>query len=351
MSKDTLFAKSAPAAKRGSLDFGDHAFGRRDFLRGATAVAATTVMASAMSLAGPARAAGLTKVVATTGMIADAVNVLLGKDVELHALMGPGVDPHAFRQTRSDILAMSRADLVLYHGLYLEAQMESFLNDLSRRRRVVPVAEVMAVDDLLSHADYEGRYDPHLWMAPRLWRQVVAGFAGTLAQADPSRAADIAARADAYLTQIDRLDTYARDVLTTVPEPARVLVTAHDAFGYFGADFDFEVMGIQGISTESEAGLNRIRQLVDTLVTRKIGAVFVETSVSDRNMRALIEGAAAKGHRVTIGGALFSDAMGAKGSYEGSYIGMIDHNVTTIARALGGQAPERGLNGKLATAS
>ena len=137
-------------------------------------------------------------------------------------------------------------------------------------------------------------------------------------------------------------------MLSTVPEEARVLVTAHDAFSYFGRAYGFEVLGIQGTSTESEAGLNRIRDLVDTLVDRRIGAVFVETSVSDRNMRALIEGAAARGHKVEIGGELFSDAMGEPGTYEGTYPGMIDHNVTTIARALGGTPPDRGMMGKLA---
>jgi manganese/zinc/iron transport system substrate-binding protein len=136
-----------------------------------------------------------------------------------------------------------------------------------------------------------------------------------------------------------------------VPEPARVLVTAHDAFRYFGAAYGFEVLGIQGISTESEAGLNRIGELVDTLVDRRIGAVFVESSVSDRNMRALIEGAAARGHEVKVGGELFSDAMGEPGTYEGTWIGMIDHNVTTIAGALGGAVPPRGLNGKLSVGS
>lgn len=331
---------------------------RRQFLQNAATmmlaagpVAATlsTTMACADTAASATEpATSLRRVVATTGMIADAAMSLLGDDTQTRALMGPGVDPHAFRQTRSDIVAMTRADLVLYHGLYLEAQMEDFLHDLSRRRKVIPVAEVIPARELLSHADYAGRFDPHVWMAPLLWRYVVAGIAGTLAQNDPGQAAEIAKRADDYLGKIDALDAYARDILATVPKEARVLLTAHDAFGYFGREYGFEVLGIQGISTESEAGLNRIRTLVDTLVSRKISAVFVETSVSDRNMRALIEGAAARGHNVTIGGELYSDAMGTPGTYEGTYPGMIDHNVTTITRALGGEAPARGLVGKLA---
>ena len=156
------------------------------------------------------------------------------------------------------------------------------------------------------------------------------------------------ANAARHLTEIRALADYANRVLATVPENGRVLLTAHDAFNYFGAAYGFEVIGIQGISTESEAGLKRIRQLVDLLVKRRIAAVFVETSVSDRNMRALVEGAAAQGHTVRIGGELFSDAMGRSGTYEGTYLGMIDHNITTIARALGGEAPKGGMSGRLA---
>ena len=148
--------------------------------------------------------------------------------------------------------------------------------------------------------------------------------------------------------RIAELDDYARRVLGSVPEESRVLVTAHDAFNYFGKRYGFEVVGIQGISTESEAGVRDIEQLVDLLVDRNIGAVFVESTVSQRNIDARIAGARARGHTVTIGGELFSDAMGDAGTYEGTYIGMIDHNVTTISRALGGEAPARGMNGKLA---
>lgn len=317
---------------------------RRSFL--ATGAAAA-LMPTLMPVR-PARAATGLSVVATTGMIADAARTILGDLGEVRALMGPGVDPHAFRQTRSDIVAMTRADLTLYHGLYLEAQMEEFLQNLARRRAVVPVADGLGRDRLLSHPDYDGKFDPHVWMVPDIWTDVVAAISAALIEAAPEGEAALTARTDAYQAQVKALQDYAGTVLTTVPEEARVLVTAHDAFSYFGRAYGFEVLGIQGISTESEAGLNRIRDLVDTLVDRKIGAVFVETSVSDRNMRALIEGAAARGHKVEIGGELFSDAMGEPGTYEGTYPGMIDHNVTTIARALGGTPPDRGMMGKLA---
>ncbi|MDW3224087.1 MAG: zinc ABC transporter substrate-binding protein [Paracoccaceae bacterium] len=309
--------------------------------------------ASALLIGQPALAqtTGQTSVVATTGMIADAVRRVGGDLVSVKALMGAGVDPHAYRQTRSDIVAMTRADLVFWHGLYLEAQMESFFEDLSRKGRVVPIAEGLPKDQLLSHADYDGRYDPHVWMDPVLWREVVTAVTSELSVLRPGDAKAFRANSQAFASELDDLAEYARTSLAKVPKEKRVLLTAHDAFSYFGRAYDFEVIGIQGISTESEAGLNRISELVDVLVSRDIGAVFVETSVSDRNMRALIEGAAAQGHMVSIGGALFSDAMGADGTYEGTYLGMIDHNVTTIARALGADVPEGGRLGKLAAGS
>lgn len=286
-------------------------------------------------------------VVATTGMIADTARAIGGDHVDVRALMGPGVDPHAYRQTRSDIVAMTRADLVLWHGLYLEAQMEDFFEDLGRRRMVVPVAEAMPRNLLLAHEDYDNRFDPHVWMDPDLWRHVAAEIRDALAEVDPENAAFYLASAESFLTELDTVSAYAREALASVPDDSRVLLTAHDAFNYFGQAYGFEVLGIQGISTESEAGLVRIAELVDLLVARDIRAVFVESSVSDRNIRALIEGAAARGHEVRIGGELFSDAMGEPGSYEGTYIGMIDHNVTIITRSLGGDAPERGMSGQL----
>ena len=297
--------------------------------------------------AGPALAGAPLKVVATTGIIADAARQVGGDLVKVKALMGPGIDPHAYRQTRTDIVAMARADLVLRHGLYLEAQMEDFFHDLSRKRNVVAVAETLPRDALLAHDTYADKFDPHVWMTPNLWKDVVRGIEKALSETRPENADRFAANAAAHIGEIERLADYAAATMAKVPENQRVLLTAHDAFGYFGAAYGIEVLGIQGISTESEAGLNRIGTLVDMLVQREIGAVFVESSVSDRNIRALIEGAAARGHTVRIGGELFSDAMGAPGTYEGNYIGMIDHNVTTIAGALGADVPARGMNGRL----
>ncbi|UUV05730.1 metal ABC transporter solute-binding protein, Zn/Mn family [Ruegeria sp. YS9] len=311
---------------------------RRNFL---------AVLALAVSLPVTAWADAPLKVVATTGMIADAARQVGGDHVDVRGLMGPGVDPHAYRQTRSDIVAMTRADLILWHGLYLEAQMEDFFHDLERKRTVVAVAEGIDKSKLRAHDDYADKYDPHVWMTPELWRDVVLEVQAALTEVRPEAAEVFAANAQAHLADIDRLTDYADNALASVPDNNKVLVTAHDAFGYFGESFGFEVLGIQGISTQSEAGLNRIGELVDLLVDRKITAVFVESSVSDRSIRALIEGAAAKGHEVHVGGELFSDAMGEEGTYEGTYVGMLDHNITVIASALGGDVPDRGMDGKL----
>jgi len=289
-------------------------------------------------------------VVATTGMIADAARTIGGDRTDVVGLMGPGVDPHAYRQTQSDVRKLARADLVLWNGLYLEAQLEELMARLSARQRVVAVAESVPADRRVAHDDYADRFDPHVWMDPALWVLVVDAVRDALIAADPAGADAYGTRAAAYRADVDALGAYARGVLSSVPTDRRVLITAHDAFNYFGAAYRFEVMGVQGISTESEAGLKRIQDLVDLIVDRRIEAVFVESSVSDRALKALVEGAAAKGQDVAIGGELFSDAMGPDGTYEGRYLGMIDHNVTTIARALGGEAPADGWRAQLAAA-
>jgi manganese/zinc/iron transport system substrate-binding protein len=242
---------------------------------------------------------------------------------------------------------MARADLVLWNGLFLEAQMEDILGDLAERTTVRAVAEAVPEDLRVANDDYADHFDPHVWMDPTLWRIVALDVRDAMIAVAPENKETFEANADAYLADLEALADYATKALMSVPEEARVLVTAHDAFNYFGRAYGYEVIGIQGISTESEAGLNRITTLVDMLVERDIKSVFVESSVSDRPIRALIEGAKARGHDVRVGGELFSDAMGAPGTYEGTYIGMIDHNVTVITAGLGGEVPERGMAGKL----
>lgn len=324
-------------------------FRRNALIAAASAMVALALGAYSLTLTAetdPAPAQKL-RIAATTGMVADTVSRIAGERADVEVLMGPAVDPHLFRPTRTDIAKLTRADVIFYNGLYLEAQMESLLHDLAARKPVIAIAERIPKNLLAAHTQYQDKYDPHVWMDPKLWTYVVEAVREALTKADPQGKEVFARNAERLTADLNNLATYNAEVLASVPESQRVLVTAHDAFGYFGRAYNFQVLGVQGISTESEAGLMRIEDLVSTIVEKKIGAIFVETSVSDRNVKALIEGAAARGHTAKIGGSLFSDAMGPDGAYEGTYVGMIDHNVTTITRALGGEAPERGLNGRL----
>ena len=291
------------------------------------------------------------RITATTGMVADLVRQVAGDRGAVTAIIGEGVDPHLYVPTRSDAAALMEADVVFYSGLLLEGKMTDTLIRVARSGRPVhAVTELVDESLLLQPEEFAGHFDPHLWMDVAGWIYAVDAVAAALAAFDPAAESGYHARAAAYTATLDELHAYARRVLGTIPEPQRILVTAHDAFNYFGRAYGLEVAGIQGMSTESEAGLDRINRLVELLVARKVGAVFVETTIADRNVRALLEGAAARGHRVVVGGELFSDAMGQPGTYEGTYVGMLDHNVTTVARALGGAAPAGGFQGRLTRA-
>ena len=291
------------------------------------------------------------RITATTGMVADLVRQVAGDRAAVTAIIGEGVDPHLYVPTRSDAAALMEADVVFYSGLLLEGKMTDTLIRVARSGRPVhAVTELVDESLLLQPEEFAGHFDPHLWMDVAGWTHAVDAVSAALAAFDPASERGYRERAAAYAETLDELHAYARRVLGTIPEPQRILVTAHDAFNYFGRAYGLEVAGIQGMSTESEAGLDRINRLVDLLVTREIGAVFVETTIADRNVRALLEGAAARGHVVVVGGELFSDAMGQPGTYEGTYVGMLDHNATTVARALGGTAPERGFQGRLTRA-
>lgn len=289
-------------------------------------------------------------VVSTTGMIGDVVKAVGGDDVEVHVLMGPGVDPHLYRPTRSDVMQMLRADAVFANGLDLEGKMGQAMADVrASGKPVVFVGERVEREYLIAAGDAEGAFDPHIWMDPQGWTRIVDIVRAELADLRPASASAFAQNADAYQQSLVALDDYARTSLQTVPEHQRVLITAHDAFAYFARAYNVTEVGIQGLSTDSEAGLKRIEEIVDRVAGDRIPVVFTETSVADKHIEAIIAGAQARGHAVRIGGELFSDAMGPADAYEGTYIGMIDHNVTTIVRALGGNAPARGMNGRLST--
>jgi len=283
------------------------------------------------------------QVVATVGMVADIVRAVLGDQAQVTSLIGEGIDPHLYKPTRDDVLQLSNADVIFYNGLLLEGKMADILEKLTaKNKQVFAVAGLISEDQLLSPAEFGGHHDPHIWMDVSLWSRGVDLVQSSMSNYNPSWTESLAAHAAQYKAELDLLHAYIKEIMQTVPDSSRVLITAHDAFNYYGRAYGIEVLGIQGISTESEAGLNDINRLVDTIVNRGIKAIFVESSVADRNVKALVEGARSRGHDVVIGGSLYSDAMGEPGTYEGTYIGMMDHNGSTIARALGGQVPEGG---------
>lgn len=280
-------------------------------------------------------------VVCTIAMITDIVRQVAGDCAEVIGIIGEGVDPHLYQPTRSDVVKLSSANVVFYNGLLLESKMTDVLERVATGGKPVCAVTEAILDrgNTLPKKGNGSEYtDPHVWMDVQGWSTGVEVIADTLSANDPKHAATYRANAAAYKARLEALDRYVSKAVATIPENRRVLITAHDAFQYMGRAYGLEVRGIQGISTESEAGLRDLEDLIKFIVTRDIPAVFVESSVADKNVRALIEGARAQGHVVTIGGELFSDAMGTPGTYEGTYIGMIDHNVATIVNALGGEA-------------
>jgi manganese/zinc/iron transport system substrate-binding protein len=238
-------------------------------------------------------------------------------------------------------------DVVFYCGLMLEGKMSDTLVTIARSRPVFAVTEMIDEKELLEPDDFQGHYDPHVWMDVAAWSKCVDAVTKALAKFDPRHADAYEKNASTYQKELARLHEYGLQSIGSIPKASRVLITSHDAFNYFGRAYGLDVQGVQGISTESEAGLQRVNGLVDMIVAKKVPAVFVESSVPRKNVEALVEGARARDHTVTIGGELFSDAMGEAGTYEGTYIGMLDHNITLVTRALGGAASESGMQGKL----
>ena len=289
---------------------------------------------------GVTKADAVPVVLATVPMIGDVASEIGGETVAVKTLLKEGVDPHTYAPTSVDVRAITSADVVLYNGLLLEGIMQ---DTLERQNNSVAVAsESIAAEDLRTPPGFAGHPDPHVWMDVARWRQIVPTVRDAIAAADEPNAAAYAERATALEARMTKLDDYVRQVLATIPEDRRKLVTAHDAFGYFAEAYAIEVFAVQGVSTESEAGVDDITRLVDLIVTEKIPAVFVENSVSNRNLEAVIEASKERGADVRVGGTLYSDSTGAPGTWEATYFGMIDHNVNTIAEALGGTVPEGG---------
>lgn len=294
-------------------------------------------------------ASGPVRVVVTVGMVADMVQAIGGSHVEVDVLCGPGVDPHLFKPTRDHVARLLSSDAVIFAGLHLEGKLHNLLLRLSNQHPVYAVARGLPADRLLGaddQADSEGvvtdlesiaygQVDPHVWMDVELWAAATEGVAQFLSAYDPAHAGQYAENAAAYRAELLELHAEGRELMSQLPPHRRLLVTSHDAFRYFGRAYGLQVEGVQGLSTESEAGLQRINSLVDLLVERQLPAVFIESSISAKNMQALLEGVQSRGQRTTLGGELYADALGPADSSASHYRGMMRHNFQTIARALG----------------
>ena len=284
------------------------------------------------------RTDGTIKAVATIGMIADIVENVGGENVHVDGLMGPGIDPHLYKASAGDVALMSGADMIFYNGLHLEAKMADIFERMSGRVRTVAVAGGLPDEELLSSATYAGQHDPHVWFDVLMWKNAVAAARDALIDMDAAGADGYRTRADQYLSRLDSLHAYVQVEAAKVPEVQRVIITSHDAFRYLGRAYGFEVRGLQGISTASEAGAADVQNLAAFIVERRIPAIFVESSVSGRSIEAVQAAARAQGWEVVIGGELYSDAMGNPDTPEGTYPGMVRHNIDTIVAALSGSA-------------
>ena len=295
-----------------------------------------SVVAAAIAVTFPAASAEQPShtVMATTTVVADLVRQVGGDRVSVDCLMAAGIDPHSYRATPRDADRLARAKLIVASGLHLEGKLSELLSRLARRVPVTAVADTLPRDRLLPVAD--GLFDPHVWFDARLWSLCVPAVVEALAKLDPAGRDHYQAKGADFARRLESLDGRLRERLATIPKQRRVLVTAHDAFRYFGRAYDVEVVGVQGTSTESEAGLADINKLVELIVSRGVPAVFVETSVSDRNVTALREGAQARGHAVAVGGQLYSDALGGPGSGAETLEEVLVANVETIHAGLAG---------------
>lgn len=297
---------------------------------------------SACSVAGETAAEDLSnrpvKVVTTTGMIADIAAIVAGDRAEVTGLMGPGVDPHLYKATEGNVAALQNADIIFYNGLHLEAQMTGIFERMNDQGiRTVAVTDNIDRNALRAPPEFAGNYDPHVWFDVTMWMSAVETVRDTYIDMDPTHAENYEANAADLLVDLEELHAYVLEQAGRVAEDQRVLVTAHDAFNYFGRAYGFEVRGLQGISTESEAGTADVQMLADFIAERQIPAIFVESSVPQRNIEAVQAAVVAKGFNIEIGGELFSDAMGTPGTPEGTYIGMVRHNIDTIVNALLGE--------------
>lgn len=280
------------------------------------------------------------KVVCTTGQVAEMIRRIGGDHVTVDALMGPGVDPHLYRPVASDVRKLSAADAIFYNGMHLEGRMGEVFVQMARNKPTYAVTEGLqsrADPRLREPPEFEGMYDPHLWHDVALWAACAEDMAAALAEIDATHADDYQTNAAEYIRDLKQLDAHCKAEIAKIPPARRVLITAHDAFGYFGKAYGLEVHGLKGISTDEEKDITHQEELQAMIIERQIPAVFVESAVSHRTVESLVEPCRAAGHDLQLGGELFADAMGQAGTPEATYSGMIRHNVKTIVTALTGK--------------
>lgn len=267
-------------------------------------------------------------------MLGDAIKNIVGDQAAVVTLMGPGIDPHVYKASPKDVKALSKADIIFYNGLHLEGKMADVLRSLCLQKPIYAATDGIDPSNYLADPSFDESVDPHIWFDVSLWKQAVAYISKQLQAEDPAAAAYYHANTARYLQQLDRLHQDTQAAMQQIPESQRVLISAHDAFSYLGRAYDIEVRGLQGISTVEECGLRDITNLVDFIIERNIKAIFPETSVPDKPLRAVVEGCKQRDHQVTLGGPLYSDALGQEGTPAGTYIGMVEANINIIVNAL-----------------
>lgn len=280
------------------------------------------------------------RVTATTGQVADLARQIGGERVRVDGLMGPGVDPHLFKASERNVEELIDSDVIFFNGLHLEGKLSELLERLSERRPVFSVGDAIPEHLLTSPPEFEGNPDPHVWFDPTMWAYTCRAMGEALTSIDPSHSQIYESAVAAYSEELATLDRYASEQFSTIADQQRVLVTAHDAFGYLGRRYGLEVVGLQGISTSTEAGIRDVQRIADLLVERRVPSIFVETSVPRRTIEAVQVATSSRGWSVTIGGELFSDALGDADTQEGTYLGMFRHNVDTVVAGLGGEDAE-----------
>jgi manganese/zinc/iron transport system substrate-binding protein len=278
---------------------------------------------------------GKLNVVTTTSMITDLVKNIGGDYINLQGLMGSGVDPHLYKASEGDVTKLVNANVIFYNGLHLEGKLVEVFEKMGTATKTpIALGDVLDKSTLIGSDYFASSYDPHVWFDINYFRQFTKKVTQVLSEKDPDNAANFRANETAYLLRLDNLQSRIKTTIETLPRAKRILVTAHDAFNYFGKAYDFEVVGLQGLSTATEAGVQDVQNLSTFIIENNIKAVFVESSVPKRTIEALQAAVISKGHEVAIGGTLYSDALGNAGTVEGTYVGMFEYNVNTIVNAL-----------------